>query len=392
MQSLLSLNNFTINLYGKDIVSGLSLDVHNGDFVVFAVSDDRSLKSFFDVISGKERLPKNIKITGDLSYKGAPVGEAGYPGMFNYLPAHFRLRVFDILAEAIPNRGQLTRLEQNELIASVVDDLNGKSLNIDLDGRLLDHDPYSQNLIRLAYCLLRQDDLIIQPEPAFSLCSHDASRYFSVLDRVRQSGPGVIISSDLDRAAFPENVRFINTSGKNSSLLPTPEVVTADDLSASQPDKEVSSAETKDSVFDGLIWCSSAETFGVLQQNDGANSTGYDVRKIVFAQANPELLFEAKARNIKTHQLNLHPKIAPTVDACFKICQSLEGLIKQYGVVHLYANREGLLGQLLAAAYHIFLGYGIQETMDALHQVFPALSEHEDYSEFSSYLTSFSSF
>lgn len=342
----------------------------------------------------------------------APLGEAAYPEVFNFRPSHFRISVFDILAEAIPNRSQLTKPEQSDLIDTALSNFKETASNISLSGRLSDHSHLSQNLIRLVYLIIRGDELIIQQEPCFRLSPREASRYFSILQTVVSLERAVLISSSLDKGYFSESVHFIDPlSGESiagelsDGACPGASEEEEKPVDADQTNfspginlQELPAAQAIledrfiDNPFEGLIWCSKDDNFGLVGGLEKEVEPRNGVRNIVFVHSNLELMSLAKERDTDTHELNLHPKIAPTVDAYFKICQKLESLIKQYGVVHIYANREGLLGQLLTATYHIFLGYGLHETMELVQKAYPRLASHEDYSEFSSYLSAFSSF
>ncbi|MEZ5875966.1 MAG: ATP-binding cassette domain-containing protein [Hyphomicrobiales bacterium] len=173
--SLLSLDDIAVSYGQRRVLTSVTLDVAAHGVLALLGPAGTGKSTLLRVISGMQTQGGSVRIDGKMRYRGLPLGPENQPVLLGQKLPQLLTTVTDYLVDGMPNRNQLTRLEQIQTLHAMLQ-MRGLDYLIDsLDERLVDLTFADRRYLAVARVLQCRSPLICLDEPTADMDDDQAA-------------------------------------------------------------------------------------------------------------------------------------------------------------------------------------------------------------------------
>ncbi|MEZ5934259.1 MAG: ATP-binding cassette domain-containing protein [Alphaproteobacteria bacterium] len=173
--SLLSLDDIAVSYGQHRVLTSVTLDVAAHGVLALLGPAGTGKSTLLRVISGMQTQGGSVRIDGKMRYRGLPLGPENQPVLLGQKLPQLLTTVTDYLVDGMPNRNQLTRLEQIQTLHAMLQ-MRGLDYLIDsLDERLVDLTFADRRYLAVARVLQCRSPLICLDEPTADMVDDQAA-------------------------------------------------------------------------------------------------------------------------------------------------------------------------------------------------------------------------
>lgn len=193
----LELRDFDLAFGRASVLRGLNLTVPADGCTVLLGPSGTGKSSLLHSLGGRLDRHTQVTIGGQALYFGAPLSVAHRPALVEQKPYLLVQSVRESLVGLWPERGMLSRSQQTTYLAETLRALGVDVLVRELDTSVIELPPHVQRMVAILRQTLARPRLLMIDEPTAELDDPAAAEVLSLLDRIKQDRPLLVVSHHL---------------------------------------------------------------------------------------------------------------------------------------------------------------------------------------------------
>lgn len=394
--SILTLKDYGVKNGNKTILNSITLEVGEKGILNILGSAGSGKTTLFRTLSGFNDSNSNFTTSGEVNYKGMPIGKAGYPSMVMQNARLMLSSILENILHELPDRKNLNLAQQHDKACHLLESADLGELVDSLEMSVIDLPLETMRHLAIARVCAADPDLIFIDDPTTGLENDCPHKMLNFIQKESEKRVVVVATESQKHARLLGGRSILLANGQIKEDGSLPGNLQAEESRKASVDRlsvtvDINDYKKDEAAPKGFKWLKRGEIAALPQlgivtdlEQDLTALQKIGVTHLITLTSEEGPIDQALLAkyNISSIYEPIDDLSAPTVEQASYLCEEIGHSINKGNVVALHCGASfGRVGMVLAS-HLIWEGLTAQLAIDSVAALEPKYERSEEQLQF----------